>query len=76
MTCEHGFIGACPECDWSGQQPERDDTCPRCGADEVTGCYCGLEPCDVRDCGTKREPGLRVCLSHARGMAAAKDQAY
>jgi len=21
----------------------REDVCPSCGADEVTGCYCGLE---------------------------------
>lgn len=36
MTCEHGFIGACAECDGAGQQPEPegareadyDSTCP------------------------------------------------
>ncbi|HAM41652.1 MAG TPA: hypothetical protein DCP69_10035 [Candidatus Omnitrophica bacterium] len=22
MTCDHGFIGACAECDGAGQQPE------------------------------------------------------
>lgn len=31
--------------------------------------------CEVRYCGTKRVPGLRVCEYHARGMAAASDQA-
>ena len=25
MTCAHGFIGACAECDGSGQMPERSD---------------------------------------------------
>lgn len=45
MTCKHGFIGACAECDGAGQIPEEqeerphqcvyaplDDTCIHCGA--------------------------------------------
>ncbi len=28
MTCDHGFIGACAECDGCGQQPEREDCHP------------------------------------------------
>jgi hypothetical protein len=38
MTCEHGFIGACVECDGCGQSPEAD--CPRCGEPQTEGrCY-------------------------------------
>lgn len=37
MTCAHGFIGPCSECDGSGQQPELEAagplcTCESCGA--------------------------------------------
>lgn len=32
--CEHGFIGACAECDGCGQQPEPEVTHP-------IGCLCG-----------------------------------
>ncbi len=28
MTCAHGFIGACAECDGSGQIPEADTIAP------------------------------------------------
>lgn len=31
--------------------------------------------CEVRDCGAKKLPGLRVCQFHARGMAAASEGA-
>lgn len=68
MNCEHGFIGACAECDGSGQIPERDDLCPRCGADEVSGCYCFEVTCEVRDCAADKLPGLRVCRRHASGQ--------
>lgn len=34
-----------------------------------------VDACDVRDCGVEREPGMRVCRGHARGMAAAFDSA-
>ena len=35
MTCQHGFIGACAECDGAGQQPEAPEpeptrACPYC----------------------------------------------
>lgn len=35
MTCEHGFIGACAECDGSGQSTEEHDE------NEARECYCG-----------------------------------
>lgn len=44
--CDHGFIGACVECDGSGQTPERDamgETCIMLGCRRPTnggGLYC------------------------------------
>lgn len=33
------------------------------------------DTCDVRECGSWREPGMRVCRAHMVGMSAAAEQA-
>lgn len=44
MTCEHGFIGACADCDGCGQQPEMDVVddglaeCEKCGRNKPVCC--------------------------------------
>jgi len=37
MTCDHGFIGACAECDGAGQQPERENPTPLSAAAAAMG---------------------------------------
>lgn len=48
MSCDHGFIGACAECDGVGQVPEREDAAEYevrdCdGCHEVTPVCCDID---------------------------------
>lgn len=57
--CDHGFIGACAECDGSGQQPE---------APETNGCDC-QECQDCRRIMGKPEPrGFRARPAYRRAL--------
>lgn len=73
MTCDHGFIGACAECDGSGQAPTYEPIgvygCAKCGADlRAVGCCCSHA---TYDDGSFEDGFCRDCCGpHSRVLCA------